>query len=218
MDGCFRPIICTTAGWTTSTGIRSWIPDHGRHAGELAQEERAERSITVVSARAAVAPHVDPEAAHGRQRHGTIRVGDALHAPATSLSRVPHHLVHLKAGEPLHIARQIDAGLNAALPVRGLEGGPAFDDLVACLVLALNANLLVVGAGPAFAADGQIEHDSSSSPTSGLNINGGNLRVGSVCNARKPADTQNQCERTGSKSSNGMAFRRCAHWNPQLAA
>src|SRR6516165_8637954 len=72
------------------------------------------------------------------------------------LSLLPHFpddLVHLEAGEPLDIARQIDPGLDAAGAIGLLEGRPILGQLLLRLGLRLHADVEVACAARAAQAD-----------------------------------------------------------------
>src|SRR5215510_6420757 len=84
---------------------------------------------------------------HLRQRPGTRPEPlGSLH-----LSHIPFHL---EAGEPLHIAREVDIRAHALPFVGGGIGRPVLDDLIARLLLGVEARIdILLGRGAAHQAD-----------------------------------------------------------------
>src|SRR5215813_4259168 len=131
---------------------------------------------------------------HPRQAPGTRpKLRLAVH-----LSHVP---LHLEAGEPFHVARQVDAGSHALPLIGGGIGRAVLDDLIARLLLGIEARIdVLLRCRTAHQAD----HCTGGSLAGFLNIDAGHL-LATLCIERGGALACLGDVRAGAKLLNVVA-------------
>ncbi len=117
-----------------------------------------------------------PQPAQRRHRHGAVGVGQPFHGTALELAFLDCP-IHLEAGEPLGITRQIDVGQDAVGVVDFAVGRPVLYQLLPRPVFGIHAYLHVVSRR---GRPHQVDHRAGGCATGLCDIDRGYLRPCSI--------------------------------------